>query len=111
MAYYGAYELMKQSFTDGKELSVAATLTAGGLAGCANWAVAVPPDTIKSRLQSAPEGRYPGGMNQVFREVLAEGGVAGLFKGIGPAMVRAFPANAACFLGYEVTMKYLNLYW
>merc|ERR1719240_293079 len=62
MAYYGSYEVMKQAMSDGEELSVAATLTAGGLAGCANWAVAVPPDTIKSRLQSAPEGRYPGGM-------------------------------------------------
>jgi solute carrier family 25 carnitine/acylcarnitine transporter 20/29 len=23
-------------------------------------------------------------------------------------MIRAFPANAACFLGYEVAMKFLN---
>lgn len=28
-------------------------------AGMFNWIVAVPPDTIKSKLQSAPEGRYP----------------------------------------------------
>lgn len=31
-----------------------------------------------------------------------------LFRGLTPVMIRAFPANAACFLGYEVTMKFLN---
>ena len=44
--------------------------------------MAVPPDVLKSRLQSAPPGKYSGGM-AVFREVLAEGGVMGLYKGIG----------------------------
>lgn len=71
----------------------------------------MPPDVIKSRLQSAPTGKYPGGGMQVFKELMAKEGVAGLFKGLGPAMIRAFPANAACFMGYEVAMKYMNLYW
>ena len=35
-------------------------------------------------------------------------GPASLFKGLTPVMLRAFPANAACFLGFEVTMKFLN---
>jgi solute carrier family 25 carnitine/acylcarnitine transporter 20/29 len=112
MAYYGGYEIAKDALSpaDGSKASVGAVLTAGGLAGWANWIVAVPPDVLKSRLQSAPPGKYSGGM-AVFREVLAEGGVMGLYKGIGPALVRAFPANAACFLGYETAMSMLNLYW
>lgn len=36
-----------------------------GMAGIANWAVAIPPDVLKSRLQSAPEGRYKG-LSDVF---------------------------------------------
>lgn len=38
---------------------------AGGLAGIANWSVCIPPDVLKSRLQTAPEGKYPGGITIV----------------------------------------------
>ena len=34
------------------ELSVGRTLTAGGFAGMFNWLVAIPPDVLKSRLQT-----------------------------------------------------------
>ncbi len=45
------------------------------------------------------------------RELVAKEGYAALFKGLGPAMVRAFPANAACFMGVEVSMKVMNALW
>ena len=112
VAYYGAYELLKRALAPkdgGAQLSVAATLTAGGLAGCANWIVAVPPDVIKTRFQTAPAGQYPGGMRQILAELIKEEGITGIYKGLGPAMVRAFPANAACFLGMEVSRKYLDM--
>lgn len=35
-------------------------------------------------------------------------GPLALYKGITPVMLRAFPANAACFIGLEVAMKFLN---
>lgn len=35
-------------------------------------------------------------------------GFTSLFRGLTPVMLRAFPANAACFLGFEVSMKFLN---
>ena len=31
-----------------------------------------------------------------------------LWKGVGPAMLRAFPANAACFLGRDFCLKFLD---
>jgi len=113
VAYYGAYELMKRAMkpADGSsaEVSVLATLTAGGLAGCANWIVAVPPDVLKSRFQTSAPGRYPGGVRQILSELIKEEGITGIYKGLGPAMVRAFPANAACFMGMEVSRKYLDM--
>lgn len=45
------------------------------------------------------------------RELVKAEGYKALFKGLGPAMVRAFPANAACFLGVEVSMKVMNMLW
>jgi len=52
---------------------------------------------LKSRLQSAPEGTYAGFMDCA-RKTIAADGVGALWKGFGPAMGRAFPANAATFV-------------
>jgi solute carrier family 25 carnitine/acylcarnitine transporter 20/29 len=110
MAYYAAYEIILRAIAgkDTKELSVAATLFSGGMAGVCNWLVSVPPDVIKSRYQTAEAGRYSG-MGQVLSELLKNEGVGALYKGLGPAIVRAFPANAACFLGMEVSRKAMNV--
>lgn len=35
---------------------------------------------------------------------MKEEGFKGLFRGLAPLMARAFPANAACFLGVELTI-------
>lgn len=78
------------------------------MAGIFNWIVAVPPDTLKSRFQTAPPGKYNGLMD-VLKELIAQEGVTGVYKGLGPAMLRAFPANAACFLGVETSKKLLNV--
>ena len=37
---------------DRSDLGIGRTLLAGGLAGVCNWIVALPPDVLKSRLQS-----------------------------------------------------------
>lgn len=43
-----------------------------------------------------------------FRSIVRERGVRGLFLGIEVAIIRAFPANAALFVGYEMTKNGLN---
>ncbi|NWY31297.1 MCAT protein, partial [Pheucticus melanocephalus] len=110
--YFMTYEWLKNILTpQGKsvsDLSVPRILFAGGLAGIFNWAVAIPPDVLKSRFQTAPAGKYPNGFRDVLRELIREEGVASLYKGFTAVMIRAFPANAACFLGFEVAMKFLN---
>ncbi|XP_054072842.1 mitochondrial carnitine/acylcarnitine carrier protein isoform X2 [Rissa tridactyla] len=110
--YFMTYEWLKNILTpEGKsvsDLSAPRILFAGGLAGIFNWAVAIPPDVLKSRFQTAPPGKYPNGFRDVLRELIREEGVASLYKGFTAVMIRAFPANAACFLGFEVAMKFLN---
>jgi len=114
VAYFGAYELTKKALTPSgstpDQLNPLAVLFAGGMAGVANWVIAIPPDVLKSRLQTAPEGTYSGVLDCLQKTVRSEG-VGALFKGVGPAMLRAFPANAACFLGVEVALKVLNRLW
>jgi len=110
--YFMSYEWLKEILTpvggDKSNLSVGRTLVAGGTAGMCNWMVCIPIDTLKSRLQTAPEGKYPDGLRSVFKEMMAKEGILGLYRGVSPVLLRAFPANAACFLGYEVTLKVLN---
>uniref|UniRef100_A0A914QBN6 Uncharacterized protein n=1 Tax=Panagrolaimus davidi TaxID=227884 RepID=A0A914QBN6_9BILA len=107
--YLSVYELLKKKFAGENEerrtLSPFATLAAGGFAGIARWSICIPADVIKSRLQTAPEGKYPGGMRDVIREILQHEGPPGFFRGFGPVLLRAFPANAASFLGLELTLS------
>uniref|UniRef100_A0A8D1ER04 Solute carrier family 25 member 20 n=1 Tax=Sus scrofa TaxID=9823 RepID=A0A8D1ER04_PIG len=110
--YFMTYEWLKNTLTpEGKsvsELSVPRILLAGGIAGIFNWAVAIPPDVLKSRFQTAPPGKYPNGFRDVLKELIRNEGITSLYKGFNAVMIRAFPANAACFLGFEVAMKFLN---
>uniref|UniRef100_A0A0R3S0T7 Congested-like trachea protein n=1 Tax=Elaeophora elaphi TaxID=1147741 RepID=A0A0R3S0T7_9BILA len=109
--YLATYEYLKKLFTGNntsKNLSPLSTLVAGGLAGIANWSICIPPDVLKSRLQTASEGKYPNGIRDVFKEVMREEGPKALFKGFTPVMLRAFPANAACFLGFELALKFFT---
>jgi solute carrier family 25 carnitine/acylcarnitine transporter 20/29 len=66
------------------------------------WILVFPVDTVKSRLQGSTEKTSVG---KVIRDVYAKGGIKGFFPGVGPAMLRSFPANAATFVGLELTYK------
>ena len=105
---FATYEYLKKSWTpkgEGKP-GMMVTVAAGGCAGCANWTVALPFDVIKSRIQIAPAGEA--GTAQVLRRILAQDGLRGLAKGYAPLITRAFPAQAACFLGYEMASQVLG---
>ncbi|KHJ41877.1 g-patch domain protein [Trichuris suis] len=114
-AYLATYEFFMRSMTsssaDRNELSPAKTLLAGGLAGIANWAVCLPQDVLKSRLQIAPAGRYPNGVRDVARELIKEEGFTAFYKGFTPVMLRAFPANAAILLPHNCVTRFLRVFW
>jgi solute carrier family 25 carnitine/acylcarnitine transporter 20/29 len=112
-AYFATYEFFKRTlstqqedYLTTKKTSIPTTLLAGGLAGCANWCVAIPMDVLKSRLQTAPANTYRNIVHVAQVLVETEGPTA-LFKGLSPALLRAFPANAACLLGVETARSVL----
>ncbi len=113
-AYFATYETIKRRLTPKDEtgapgkLSLPAVCAAGGAAGVAMWIPVFPIDTIKSRLQSA-EGRPT--IGGVVRELYGRGGFKAFFPGIGPAMARAVPANAATFLGVELAHQAMNKFF
>ena len=102
-AYFGTYFMLRREICRLEETptpSLQATLLAGGMAGVANWIVALPFDTLKSRLQTAPNGKYRN-LFDVFQQLIRHEGGAALFRGLSPALLRAFPSNAACLAGVE----------
>ncbi|PSS37600.1 hypothetical protein PHLCEN_2v527 [Hermanssonia centrifuga] len=111
-AYFAAYEVTKGMLTEpgSTDLNLGAVIFAGGMAGVAMWSIAIPPDVIKSRIQSAPTGTYSGFVDCI-RKTIAADGITALWKGLGPAMARAFPANAATFLGVEASKKLMDKYF
>lgn len=106
-AWFGTYEFIKRELMawQGKsddELEPMAVMFAGGMAGVAWWTVGIPADVIKSQLQTNDKYRNT---VHAYRRIVAEQGHAALFVGMRPALIQAFPANAACFLGMEVARK------
>ena len=74
------------------------------LAGQVGWIASIAPDTIKSTIQTS---EAPLSIAATTRQIVAASGIGGLFTGIHVTVVRAFPANAAIYVGYELTRKYL----
>eukprot|EP01018_Ginkgo_biloba_P006209 Gb_33596 [translate_table: standard] len=109
---FGTYEALKQFMAGGRDTSQlgrGALLTAGGLAGASCWAFVYPTDVVKSVIQ-VDDFRRPkhNGTVDAFRNIMSSEGLKGFYKGFGPAMMRSVPANAACFLAYEITRSSLG---
>ncbi|CAE7883848.1 Slc25a20, partial [Symbiodinium sp. KB8] len=111
--FYSTYTALLRSamgIAPGGDLPAAAVLLAGGAAGSTAWTVVFPADTVKSRMQTAAVsgGATADGALAALQAVLREGGTRALYRGWGAAVLRAFPANGALFLGVEATGRLLG---
>jgi len=82
----------------------------GGLAGMFGWACAMPFDVPKTNVQSRYDTKVFGSYIPEFVKIARQRGIVGLYSGLGPTLVRAFPANAALFLGVEMGKKFFDDY-
>ncbi|XP_074358698.1 mitochondrial carnitine/acylcarnitine carrier-like protein [Apium graveolens] len=111
-AMFGIYEGLKQYLAGGldtSKLGRGSLILSGGLAGGSIWIFIYPADVVKSAIQvdDFKKPKFSGSID-AFRKIVAAEGVKGLYKGFTPAMARSIPANAACFLAYEVTRSNLG---
>ncbi|XP_066995236.2 solute carrier family 25 member 45 isoform X1 [Anabrus simplex] len=105
---YGLYTLIYthfvQSGTPHREVST--ILLAGGLAGTISWISIIPLDVVKSRLQSDnPRRPLYSGMKDCIIKSYKDCGIAVFGRGFWMISLRAFPVNAATFMGYEWCMN------
>ncbi|MBW0460789.1 hypothetical protein O181_000504 [Austropuccinia psidii MF-1] len=111
--FYAGFESMKQFFqrlyiTD-QRLPVWAILASGACGGIGYWTCCYPLDVIKSRVQMADQP--PKGLNYIattWRAICKEEGARALLRGLAPTYIRAIPAAASTFVGYELSMELLK---
>jgi len=110
--YFMVYENLrtwwkqKRKLDSSQEINLFSTALLGGVSGMCGWAIAIPVDSLKNRHQVCM------GKKSIFSTlstVVLEGGFLQLYRGSMVVLVRAFPANAATFVGYEYTIKLLEL--
>lgn len=102
-SYFATYEMLRSKVkSDDGKMSLAETAVIGGLSGVVGWAVEIPADNIKNRYQVCL-GQKP--LISVVKQVVGKGGFGQLYRGAGVILLRAFPANAATFIGYEWTIR------
>ncbi|KAF9938021.1 Mitochondrial carrier protein ymc2 [Modicella reniformis] len=115
-AYFAAYEYliqraMRLENKQRSELSTMKVVAYGACAGYAMWTTVYPIDVIKSKLQTdgftAGTRQYSSALDCA-RQTMAKEGIAGFFKGFAPCILRAAPANAVTFLGFEMAMRLLR---
>jgi len=108
-SFFGSYEAFCTYFKKNTSWSETTIyFVSGGLAGQLAWMVSIAPDSIKSKIQTSVK---PLSINATAKQIMAERGLMGFFAGIEVAIVRAFPANAALFVGFESSRSALEKFF
>jgi len=104
--FFGSYEILCQVFRKYTSLPDSTIyFMSGGFAGQLGWIATIGFDTIKSAIQTSEK---PTTIKEVAQDILRTRGWKGFFVGMEVTVLRAFPANAALFLGYEMARKLIT---
>lgn len=110
--FFTAYEALRTASprTESPVHEFFSSILCGGTAGVLMWSSVFPIDLAKSRVQTAIPGTslYNFGLLQHARRALQIGGTRALYAGFSTTVVRAFPANAAQWLVWEMAMRHVR---
>ncbi|KAI1305259.1 Mitochondrial basic amino acids transporter [Halotydeus destructor] len=101
-SYFVTYQGMLNVMDEQRSPSILKHLLAGGLAGQVSWVIVYPIDVAKTRIQCFPD-KYKT-VVQTLRRSCAEESWRVLFKGLSPALIRAFPVNGVTFAVVSYTL-------
>jgi solute carrier family 25 carnitine/acylcarnitine transporter 20/29 len=112
--WWGSYDVITRSLTAQTILPLsvpAVNFLAGGLSAQLFWIAAYPSDVVKQRIMTASltqrRGMNVGMWRRTAREVYANQGWKGFWRGFLPCFLRAFPANAMALGVFEGAMRML----
>eukprot|EP01065_Artemidia_motanka_P046487 TRINITY_DN705_c0_g7_i1.p1 TRINITY_DN705_c0_g7~~TRINITY_DN705_c0_g7_i1.p1 ORF type:complete len:284 (+),score=84.20 TRINITY_DN705_c0_g7_i1:151-1002(+) len=100
LVYWSAYEPLRRYAVATEASSAVVGFGAGAVAGCVAAFVTTPLDVLKTRRQAGDDRSAARVASALWRE----GGVAGLFAGVGPRLLR-LPAGLATFMAVFETAK------
>ena len=112
--YFAAYDflcqmMMRDSDRTKHSLSMCKLMFAGGISGMVCWAISYPFDVVKTRVQiDGMSKRQYSGMIDCFVKIYRAEGTRAFFKGVSPALLRAFPVNAATFAAHSLVIRNLK---
>lgn len=109
--YFGMYEGFMQwsekKHGDRNSIPLWKVMTFGALAGLGEWLPGYPFDVIKSKYQADDihNPKYTSIRNCAY-DIYRTAGFRGFYSGLAPCLMRAPPANAATFAGFEITLRF-----
>ncbi|KAA3490468.1 mitochondrial arginine transporter BAC1 isoform X2 [Gossypium australe] len=107
--YYLHLQLKSGSSDHNNLVDMGIGILSGGLGGVAFWSTVLPLDVAKTIIQTAPDKSSPTNPFLVLNSIYRMSGLRGCYTGLGPTILRAFPANAAAIVTWEVAMKLLGI--
>lgn len=111
--FFGTYELTRSLMTPKNktkdDIGILKTAICGGLGGVSLWVAIFPADVVKSRIQiDSNSALAKGGFINALKTILKNEGIAKLYSGLGPTIVRSFFATGALFVTVEESKKFFN---
>lgn len=105
--FFGGYEGTKKLLISDPDKPIAwpVTIVSGGVGGLSLWLAIFPFDLVKSRIQV---DNLKDGLIVVLTRIVRQEGVTGLYRGLGPTLVRTFPATGALFIAYEYSKSIMT---
>ena len=94
-----------------QQVSVAARLFCGGVAGALGQTVAYPLNVARRQLQTsgfAGQAVVPRRVGAIWHQIVSSEGARGLFRGLAIHYVKAVPMVAISFTAYDLIMVQLN---
>nr|XP_028966193.1 mitochondrial arginine transporter BAC1-like isoform X2 [Malus domestica] len=90
-------------------IDVGVGIASGGLGGIAFWLAVLPLDVAKTIIQTTQDKNSSRNPFHILSSIYRSAGLKGCYIGLGPTIVRAFPANAAAIVTWEVAIKLLGI--
>eukprot|EP01091_Cochliopodium_minus_P003619 TRINITY_DN13605_c0_g1_i1.p1 TRINITY_DN13605_c0_g1~~TRINITY_DN13605_c0_g1_i1.p1 ORF type:complete len:319 (-),score=73.71 TRINITY_DN13605_c0_g1_i1:54-1010(-) len=112
--YFPTFEFFKRIFKKQENISTNnlpfyALLVSGGCSGVIGWSIIFPIDVVKSRMQSEIGPVYNRrSMYDVAINIYKTESLSAFYKGIRPALLRAFPVHAVVLSVYATVIDFLN---
>ncbi|KAL4626862.1 hypothetical protein ACB092_05G127400 [Castanea dentata] len=107
--YYMHSQLKAASSENSHLIDAGIGILSGGLGGVAFWSAVLPLDVAKTIIQTSPDKSSSRNPFQILISIYRRAGLKGCYTGLGPTIVRAFPANAAAIVTWELAMKLLGI--